>query len=185
MELESATEHAHETIHEHVAEPHGGRSTPRWHIYVALSTLVMALLSAMAALMAALSAHEALLERTQEIVDFVALETDRIEIEVLRSKHDILRQFEVTPPPDELSRIRTYQKEVAILMETTAEEEAVVRASNRAHIVFAIAVTLLSVGITLGGMSLIAEQRFLWIVGLVFGVAGTLGVVIGFRTMIG
>jgi len=185
MELESATEHAHETIHEYVAESHSGPSTPRWHTYVALSTLVMALLSAMAALMAALSAHESLLERTREIVDFVALETDRIEIEVLRSKHDILRQFEVMPPPDELSRIRTYQEDVATLMETTAEEEAVVGASNRAHIVFAIAVTLLSVGITLGGMSLIAKQRFLWIIGLVFGAAGTLSVAIGFRTMIG
>jgi len=185
MELESATEHAHETIHDHVAESHGGRPTSRWHAYVALSTLVMALLSALAALLAALSAHESLLERTHEIVDFVSLETDRIEIEVLQSKHDILRQFEVTPPPAELSRIRTYEEKVVSLMERTAEEEAVVRASNRAHIVFAIAVTLLSVGITLGGMSIIAKQRFLWIVGLVFGFAGAISLAIGFRDMIG
>ena len=34
MALESATEHAHETIHEHVAESHGGPSTPRWHTSV-------------------------------------------------------------------------------------------------------------------------------------------------------
>jgi hypothetical protein len=135
--------------------------------------------------MAALSAHESLLERTQEIVDFVALETDRIEIEVLRSKHDILRQFEVTPSPAELARIRTYEAHVAMLSERTAHEEAVVAASNRAHIVFAIAVTLLSVGITLGGMALISEQRYLWIIGLVFGVAGTLSVALGFRTMLG
>ncbi len=183
MELESATEHAHETIHEHAAG-HGGRSTPRWHTYVALSTLAMALLSALAALMAALSAHESLLERTQEIVDLVALETDRIEIEVLRSKHDILHQFEVTPSAAELSRIRAYERDAAILSDRTTDEEAMVRASNRAHIVFAIAVTLLSVGITLGGMALISEQRYLWIIGLVFGVAGTLSVAAGFRTML-
>jgi hypothetical protein len=185
MELEGTAEHGHETIREHLAEGRHGPSSPRWFTYVALSTLLMALLSAFAALMAALSAHEALLERTQEIVDFVALETDRIEIEVLQSKHEILRQFDETPAESELARVEAYREDVARLIEQTVDEESLAQAATHAHLVLAVAVTLLSIGITLGGMAIIANQRFLWIIGLVFGLAGAVGVVLGLRDMMG
>ena len=187
MELEGTAEHAHETIHEHVTEGgHGdGASSPRWFTHVALSTLLMALLSAFAALMAAISAHESLLERTQEILDFVALETDRIEIEVLQTKHDILRQFDELPPQSELTRIHAYQEDVERLTELTHEEEARTAAATHAHMVFAVAVTLLSIGITLSGMAIIARLRYLWLIGLVSGAAGAIGVVMGLRDMVG
>jgi hypothetical protein len=185
VELESTAEHALETIHEHVAESPHHPSSPPWFTYVALSTLVMALLSAFAALMAAISAHESLLERTQEILELVALDTDRIEIEVLTSKHDLLRQLEAEPSGAELDRVAAYREEVERLLDQTAEDEAIVGSTTHAHIVFAVAVTLLSIGITLGGMALIAKQRFLWIVGLVFGLVGDASVVYGMRDMMG
>lgn len=103
MELEKTSEHAHEIIHEHSGALHS--SSPGWFTQVALSTLVMALLSALAALLAAISAHESLLERTQEILDFVALDTESLEIEVLRSKHDLLRQLGEEPRESEVSRV--------------------------------------------------------------------------------
>ena len=184
MELESKTEHAHETIHEHVAEGHHRPSAPRWFTHVALSTLLMALLSATGALMAAISAHESLLERSQEILDFVTLETDRLEIEVLQSKHEILRQLDETPAEGDLARIEAYREEEAELAEAVLEEEDLVAATTHAHLVFAVAVTLLSIGITLGGMAIIARQRFLWLIGLVFGVAGAVSVALGFRDML-
>lgn len=185
MEIENASEHALETIHEHLAESPHHPSSPRWFTYVALSTLVMALLSAFAALMAAISAHESLLERTQEILELVALETDRLEIEVLVSKHELLRQFDTAPSAAELERVAAYREEIERLVEQTAEDEAIVRATTHAHIVLAVAVTLLSIGITLGGMALIAKQRLLWIVGLVFGAAGTASIVYGMTDLIG
>lgn len=185
MELEGTAEHAHETIHEHAIEGRHGPSAPRWFTYVALSTLVMALLSAFAALMAAISAHESLLERTQEILDFVALETDRVEIEVLVTKHDLLRQFEEAPAASELERVRAYHEELERLGERTTEDELIVRTTTHAHIVFAVAVTLLSIGITLGGLALISKQRFLWIIGLVFGLAGAVAVAVGLSDVIG
>ena len=113
MELENKTDHAHETIREHVAEDQHRSAAPRWFTYVALSTLLMALLSASAALMAAISAHESLLERSQEILDFVALETDRVEVEVLQSKHDILHQLDGRPPDSELARVKAYRVDVS------------------------------------------------------------------------
>lgn len=184
MELENKTDHAHETIHEHVTEGHHRPSAPRWFTHVALSTLLMALLSASGALMAAISAHESLLERSQEILDFVAIETDRVEIEVLQSKHEILRQLDEPPAEPELARVRAFREDLERLGEEVSEEESVVRATTHAHLVFAVAVTLLSIGITLGGMAIIARQRFLWLIGLVFGLAGAVSVAIGFRDML-
>jgi hypothetical protein len=183
VELEDKTDHAHETIHEHVAEGHHRPSTPRWFTHVALSTLLMALLSASGALMAAISAHESLLERSQEILDFVALETDRVEIEVLQSKHEILRHLDETPAESEVARVKAYREDVSRLTKAVSDEESLVRATTHAHLVFAVAVTLLSIGITLGGMAIIARQRFLWLIGLIFGLAGTVSVALGFRDM--
>ncbi len=61
------------------------------------------------------------------------------------------------------------------LKASTASEEEMVRVSANAHEVFAIAVALLALGITLGGMAIGTERKFLWTVGLVFGALGTLG----------
>jgi Domain of unknown function (DUF4337) len=183
MELETTSEHAHEIIHKHSAS-HGNDSSPGWFTRVALSTLVMALLSALAALLAAISAHESRLERTQEILDFVALDTERVEIEVLRSKHDLLRQLGEEPAATEVSRLRNYEEQIRELTKATAADEGVVRTSTHAHVIFAIAVTLLSVGITLGGMSMIARKRFLWIIGLVFGMGGAVNLVLGLTDML-
>lgn len=181
MEIEDKADHAHETIHEHVVEAHHDHpSAPRWFVHVALSTLLMALLSASGALMAAISAHESLLERSREILDFVALETDRVEIEVLRSKHDILRQLGEAPAEPEVARVKAYQEDAARLDEEMAVEESHVQVTAHAHLVFAVAVTLLSIGITMGGMAVIARQRFLWLIGLGFGFAGTVSLVRGF-----
>jgi hypothetical protein len=181
MEQEKAIEHAVEAIQEHAGGAHGDAASRRWITQVALSTLVMALLSALGALMAAISAHESLLERTQEVLDFVRLQNDRLEIEVLRAKHDLLRQSGVEPAASELSRIRAYETDLLRMTEQTTEEEAVVRTSAHAHLVFAIAVTLLSVGITLSGISMIARRRPLWIAGLAFGLAGTVSMAIALR----
>lgn len=180
MELGSHTEHAHETIHEHGAEGHNRSASPPWFTHVALSTLLMALLSASAALMAAISAHESLLERSREILDFVALETDRVEVEVLDAKHDILLQLGETPAESELARVAAYREEASRMAKDVSEEETRVRVTTHRHVVFAVAVTLLSIGITLGGLALIARRRYLWVVGLVFGVAGAVSVVVGF-----
>jgi hypothetical protein len=72
---------------------------------------------------------------------------------------------------------------VSRLTEEVSREESLVRETTHAHLVFAVAVTLLSIGITLGGMAIIARQRFLWIIGLVFGLAGAVSVALGCRDM--
>jgi Domain of unknown function (DUF4337) len=88
------------------------------------------------------------------------------------------------PAATEVSRVRNYEEELESIAEKTAEDEDVVRAATHAHVIFALAVTLLSVGITLGGMAMIARKRFLWIIGLVFGAAGAVSVAIGLAEML-
>jgi hypothetical protein len=51
-------------------------------------------------------------------------------------------------------------------------------------LMFAISVTILAVGISLGGMSVVIEQKWLWVVGMAAGVLGSFGVVAGIITML-
>ena len=53
-----------------------------------------------------------------------------------------------------------------------------------AHVIFAIAVTLLSMGIILAGMAVVIERKWLWATGLVIGTAGSLSVAIGIAVML-
>ena len=53
-------------------------------------------------------------------------------------------------------------------------DEAQVEQTLLEHEMFAIAVTLLSVAITICGIALLSRHRVLWLTGLFFGVAGSL-----------
>jgi hypothetical protein len=46
------------------------------------------------------------------------------------------------------------------------------------------AVTILSVGITLCGAAIVVDIKYLWIAGLVFGVIGTIGLAAGIYSMV-
>jgi hypothetical protein len=87
-ELGETAEAARELIVEEMQEK---TETAEWVRKVALSAIVMALISAIGALLAGITANESLMERTEEILEVSRLESDRLHVEVLRSKHDVLR----------------------------------------------------------------------------------------------
>jgi hypothetical protein len=178
--IELATELALETVKEDGSE--GGR--PRWYMYVALSTLLMALLTAIGALLAGVTSDEALLKRTEEIMEISILEGDRVQVDILSAKHEILVSLGKTPDEAEVERVREFKDAIEELAADVQREEKRIISSNSSSLVLAVAVTLLSVGITVSGMSVIVEQKMLWIVGIVFGVAGAVGVGIGVVTMV-
>ena len=76
------------------------------------------------------------------------------------------------------------EEEMRELEADAAREEMLALAGARADTVFAIAVTLLSLGITLGGMAIVIERKFLWTVGIVFGALGAVGISMGVYTML-
>ena len=176
-ELGEQAELANELIMD--AHSEGEEKKPDWHRWVGISTLGLALFTAISALLAGVTAQEALIGRTEEIIEVSIEDTDLILIEVLRAKHDILLTFGETPDAEEVSRIAAYEEEVAQLEEEIAEEEATVTRVNSAHLIFAIAATVLTVGIAVAGMAIVVNQRMLWIGGMSFGAAGIAVLVFG------
>lgn len=156
----------------------------RWHRWVSVTTMLMALLSAVGAMLAGITAHEILLDRTEEIVAISRSQGDRLAIEVLKNKHEILISRGETPDEAELAQIQVFKAEVEELeMEAKRDEEGV-QSSGRLHLIFAISVTLLAIGISLGGMAIIIEEKLLWYAGIGFGVVGSAGVVAGVVMML-
>jgi hypothetical protein len=171
-ELEDPAETARELISgEWVSNSKEERSD--WTSRVALSTMVIALFSAVGALLAGITANESLLKRTEEILEVSKLESDRLDIEFLKSKHEILTALGETPDIGEVERIRRYEEETGELKTSVDDDEPRIRTAMYEHELFATAVTLFSMAITLSGMSLIAKRRFLWMVSLTFAVVGS------------
>lgn len=178
-ELGESAELVDELILEATKEDEAGREGPRWHKLVALSTLVLALLTAVDALLAGITAHEAVLERTEEAIEVSVLEGDRVTVEVLKAKHEILSSLGEARDPDEIALIEAHEEQMAELLKETAHEEGLVKEASSARLILAIAVTVLSLGITLCGMSTVVELKWLWIAGLAIGLAGAVGLAIG------
>ena len=65
-----------------------------------------------------------------------------------------------------------------------AIEEAMVITAISTNRIFAVVVALLSLGTALCGMSIIANQKYLWMVGLAFGAVGTAGLGLGVISML-
>jgi hypothetical protein len=183
-EMMETSDTAQDAILEAVEAKEVGEEHPRWHKQVALTTLVMALLAALGALLAGRTANEALLGRTEEIIQMSRLESDRLCVETLRSKHEILLALGETPDQAEVERVEAFERETRELETEAAREEALALSSASAHQIFAIGVTMLSLGITLGGMAIVVEHRYLWYVGLLFGALGVLTVGLGTVTIL-
>ena len=183
-EIGESSELVDELMLESIKEDGGTHHAPRWHRYVALSSLVLALLTALGGLLAGMTAHEAQLERTAEIIEVSRLEGDRVTIEVLAAKHEILSTMGQAVDPDELEEIRVYQEEARELEREAFLDEVKAQRTGYSHLVLAIAVTVLSVGITLSGMAVVVEEKRLWVVGMVIGAAGVLGLFFGIFTMV-
>lgn len=98
-ELEEVAEGARDAVLEEVEHP--VKKQPGWVAWLAISTMVMALFCAVGALMAGITANEAVMERTHEIMEVVNRDRDQIEIEILRSKHDVLKALGVAADENE------------------------------------------------------------------------------------
>ena len=183
-EIGETSELVDELVMESVKEDEGTHKSPNWHRQVALSSLVLALLTALGGLLAGMTAHEALLERTKEIIDVSRLEGDRVSVEVLRTKHEILASLEQPVDPAEIALIQAYEEEARELEMEARLEETQAQLTGYTHLVLAIAVTVLSVGITLSGMAVVVEEKRLWLAGMIIGAAGALGLAYGIVVML-
>ena len=183
-ELPETVESAQDFVTDVMDSQEVGDRHPHWHKHVALTTLVMALLTALGAMLASMSANQSMIDRTQEMIEVNSLERDRIYVETLKSKHEILTTLGETPDQAEIKAIAAFEKEIQELDTQAAGEETLVLTDTRSYYIFAIAVALLSLGTALCGMSIIVNQKFLWGAGLLFGAIGTAGVGLGVLRML-
>jgi len=181
--IDDSTELANEMIMESAQIDKAEQQRPRWHVWAAFFTLLMALFTTIGALLAGITAHEVLLERTEEVITLSVNQGDRLTSEVLKAKHEILISMGETPDEAEIAQIEEYEAQTEALNAKVARAEARVQSMDQPHLVFLLAVVLLSAGITLSGMSFIIERKFLWYVGIVFGIAGIIAVVYGITLM--
>ena len=168
-----------EMVLESVAADEGLESQPRWHRYVAMTTLIMALIAAVGSLLAGITAHETILDRSRELVDVAIVENDQGNIETLLTKIAILESLGETPDPADLARIEAYEAEIALASEEASEEEASVMSLSSIHLVLAVSVTLVSIALTLSGMAVLVNQKSLWYFGMAFAVVGGVRVIYG------
>ena len=183
VDIGESTELVNELALESTAQDEDGWERKKWHKQVALSTLVMAVFAAVSGLLAGITAQTALLDRTAELIEYSILEGDRVNVEVLKAKHDLLISLGETPDEDEVNQIEAFEIEIKQLVKQTSLDETSVNLANTTHLIFSISVTLLAIGITIGGMSIIVELKWLWMAGMVFGAAGIIGVGIGMYSM--
>jgi hypothetical protein len=188
-EITETEERSKETVLEAIkskeqAHPGATKDEPRWHWRCALTTMIMALLAALSGLLAGLNANEALLGRTREILEVNELQGKRLYVEMLRSKHEVLLALGQEPDPAETEIVAAFEASTHDLEIEAAQNEMLVATAVSAHQAFAVAVMLLSLGITLGGMSVILDRGYLWVIGLVLGAAGVVSLGLGILTML-
>lgn len=179
-----STELAGELFIDQVEKDTTSSKEKRWHKQVALSTLIFAMLAALGGLLSGITAHENQTEKIEEVINFTVLESDRVNVEVLKAKHEILISLGESPEEAELDAIRAYEAEIEEKQSEVLQEEFLARTFGQIHLIFAVSVTLLAVGISLSGMSVVIEQKWIWTVGLVFGALGSIGVILGVTTML-
>lgn len=180
-----STEVVNELVMESAHADEAAPKAPKWHRQVAISTLLMALVTAVGALLAGITAHETLIDRTQEMIDISIAQNERVSIELLRTRVELLTKLGAVPHLADLALIQEYDERVRELEEEAEEEESRIQAINATHLSLAVSVTILSVAITLSGMAIIVEQKYLWYIGLLVGFIGAIGVVYSVFSMYG
>ena len=164
-------------------DPHDPQER-NWHRRVALSTLIFAMLAALGGLLSGITAHDSQLEKTEEIISLTILEGDRISVEILKAKHDILLSMGESPDEGELAAIQVFEAVIAEKREEVVEEDTLAQVLGQTHLVFAISVAFLAAGISLSGMAVVVSEKWLWIIGLFIGVVGSMGIVWGISKML-
>lgn len=150
----------------------GTTTVPRWHGYVALTTLVLAMLAAVNALASGITANNLLLDRTEELGALTLLESQRVDMNILDVKHGILLAQGLDPEPAEVTRVEAFHAEYETRRQALQADEATVGVIAQSHQIFSIAGTILAIAIVVTGMAVIMSTRWLWIAGAAIGMVG-------------
>ena len=143
---------------------------PNWYRGVALTILVLSVITAIAALLAALSAHETLLDRTEEIIGVAIAGDDQLTIDILRTKQELETALGAEVSEQETERINELEDEIRQMESQVSDEDASARTSVATHLLLSLAATIAAIAIAVTGIAPIVHQRWLWAAGMALGV---------------
>ena len=145
---------------------------PRWVTFVSVGTLAMAMISAVGILLAGITLNEFFVERTAELMEVSQLGVDRVNIEVLQTRHEVMEALGHPVSEEEIERLRRFEEDARELEAEIDREDAISKEALLEHELFAIGVTLLSIAIALSAVSMIMTNKTPWFVGIAFGGVG-------------
>jgi hypothetical protein len=170
------------------------RASPRWLLYLSLSTAILAVFAAIASLesgtysnQAILDKNDAVLHQAQASDQWAYYQSKGIKSVVSLGQSELV----ATDHPEVAGRLRRdadrYQREQEASAQRAREFERQVAVKNEhsevhleRHHTFAKAVTIFQISIALAAIAALARRRALWVLGLVSGCAGLVFLVMGF-----
>jgi hypothetical protein len=182
-EIEVPIEKIQEDIHEHAHEDlaHGSPHAPLSG-KVALTSAILAVLAAISALLAGHHSNEAMIEQIKASDHWSYYQAKGIKAAILSSKADLL--VELGKPKDEKieAKLESYKKDQEEISEKAKERESESAHHLAVHQVFARAVTLFQVAITIAAIAILTHRKRFWYVSLGFGALGAFSLIHGLLT---
>ena len=169
-EAEVPLENLQEQIHHHAE--HGGES---WLSQVALSTAILAVLAAIAGLLSGKHANEAMMSQIQASDQWGYYQAKSIKAAVLEAKTTLA---EASTEKDK-EKATQYQEEQAEIKREAEEKQADAKSNFHKHEIFARGVTMFQIAIAIAAISALTRRRRFWVVSMVFGLAGSIFLVLG------
>ena len=164
--LENLQEHVH-----HSAE-HSGET---WISWVALSTAILAVLAAIAGLLSGKHANEAMMSQIEASDQWSYYQAKSIKASVLDAKMGLA----TTPDEKDRAKAARYEEEQSEIKKEAETKQNEAKENFHRHEVFARGVTMFQIAIAVAAISALTKKRRFWIVGLLFGVAGCVFLLLG------
>ena len=170
-EAEVPLEHLHEQVH-HSAE-HNGEN---WISWVALSTAILAVLAAITGLLSGKHANEAMMSQIEASDQWGYYQAKSIKASVLDAKIALSS----APNESDPAKRDRYEKEQEEIKTEAEHKQGEAKSNFHQHEVFARSVTMFQIAIAIAAISALTKKRSFWMVGLLFGIAGCVFLVLAF-----
>jgi hypothetical protein len=165
-EQEAPLDDVHDQIHEHAEH-----SRERWVMGVALSTALIAAVAAIASLLSGDNVNEAMLEQIKASNTWAHHQSDRIKGGELETRIELLK-MQGKPFEKEQKKVSEYDQKRIELEEQARELEHSSEKRMERHHRIAKSVTWSQIAIAVSAIAVLTRQRWFWLAGLGFGVAG-------------
>lgn len=165
---------------EHIKE-RAREAEERWVLGVALSTAILAAIAAIASLLAGQHINEGMISQIRASDDWAYYQAKGIKAGVLDAKMDLLKAMGKQTDAADQARAARYAAEQEDLSAKAHALEAESNEHIERHEKLASAVTLFQIGIAISAIAVLTKRRFFWYVGLLFGCAGLVFLIVAHR----